>query len=57
MSKSTCHCGAWLVIDQSGWLHCPRGCGKLTCELECGEEDSQIEEIGNLGMQSAGQDA
>ena len=31
-------CGASLVRTPSGWLACPRGHGKLTCEEEQGEE-------------------
>jgi hypothetical protein len=31
-------CGEYLVRTSSGWLACPRGHGKLTCEEEPGEE-------------------
>jgi hypothetical protein len=31
-------CGEYLVRTPSGWLACPRGHGKLTCEEEPGEE-------------------
>jgi hypothetical protein len=31
-------CGEFLVRTPSGWLACPRGHGKLTCEAEPGEE-------------------
>jgi hypothetical protein len=31
-------CGEFLVRTPSGWLACPRGHGKLTCEEEPGEE-------------------
>jgi hypothetical protein len=33
-------CGEYLVRTPSGWLACPRGHGKLTCEEEPGEESS-----------------
>ena len=31
-------CGDYLVRTPSGWLACPRGHGKLTCEAEPSEE-------------------
>jgi hypothetical protein len=31
-------CGEHLVRTPSGWLACPRGHGKLTCEEKPGEE-------------------
>ena len=31
-------CGEFLVRTPSGWLACPRGHGKLTCEEEPGEQ-------------------
>jgi hypothetical protein len=39
VSALTCGaCGEFLVRTPSGWLVCPRGHGKLTCEAEPGEE-------------------
>jgi hypothetical protein len=35
---SCCECGAYLVRTPSSWLACPNGHGKLTCELQEGEE-------------------
>lgn len=33
-----CECGAYLVRTPGGWRACPNGRGKLTCELEPGQE-------------------
>jgi hypothetical protein len=33
-------CGKFLARTPSGWLCCPRGHGKLTCEEEPGEDSS-----------------